>query len=104
MQRLQHNGRLPRHKFNPFKIMCVLLYGDHPFIRWDQDRVVLGNGSMARLFKVPNSRMREYLEWLEKMGYITELEFSYGKSEFRIVIPPQLSNLDIGQLRGGRSK
>lgn len=87
-----------RHKLNPFKVMMVLLYESHDYIRWSDKRVTVRNGPLARRLKVPNSRLREYFEWLAHWNYIEGLTFVYGKSSFEIVIPPQLESLTI---RGG---
>jgi hypothetical protein len=82
-----------RHKLNPFKVMMVLLYEDHPYISWDNTQVLVKNGPMARRLKVPNSRLREYFEWLDHWKYIHDLSFSHGKSQFKITKPPQFKNL-----------
>lgn len=84
-----------RHKLNPFKVMMVLLYESHDYIRWSDSRVTVLNGPLARRLKVPNSRLREYFEWLAHWEYISDLEFSYGKSQFQIQMPPQLTNLTV---------
>jgi len=79
-----------RHKVNPLKIMCILLYGEHEFVRWEGSTTTIMNGPMARHVRVPNSRLREYLRWLEAAGYITELDMTYGSSTFQVVPPPAL--------------
>ena len=57
----------------------------------------LRNGPMARFVRVPNSRLREYLQWLEDWNYIEELDFSYGKSTFKVVPPPNLVARRVGE-------
>jgi len=76
-----------RHRQLPFKVMCLLLYGDCDFITWDGTRVEVINGPLARTLRVPNSRLREYLEYLQVWDYIEELDFSYGRSTFRVCPP-----------------
>lgn len=79
--------------------MMVLLYEQHPYINWSDKRVVVRNGPLARRLKVPNSRLREYFEWLAHWKYIDKLKFEYGKSTFEVVMPPQLASL---QINGGK--
>ena len=88
-------SNIRRHKLNPFKVMMVLLYEEHPYISWDGQVVTVKNGPLARRLKVPNSRLREYFEWLHHWKYIDSLSFVYGQSSFSIVLPPQLANLTL---------
>jgi len=81
-----------KHRLNPFKVLCVLLYGECSFVTWTELGIVeVRNGPFARLLRVPNYRLKEYLEWLAHWSYITELDTdTYGISTFRISIPENL--------------
>ena len=81
-----------KHRLNPFKVLCLLLYGDYDFVRWtDTGHIEIDNGPFARHLRVPNHRLKEYLEWLAHWDYILELDTdNYGVSTFKVVIPEKL--------------
>ena len=83
-----------RHRLNPFKLLCLVLYGDYDFVSWAAEgQVELRNGPMARLMRVPNSRLKEYLEWLSHWNYIESLETDeYGVSRFQVNVPARWSD------------
>jgi len=81
-----------RDRLNPYRIMCLLLYSDHDCVTWHnkEGRVTVQAGPFARILRVPSSRLREYLSWLEQYGFIDELSFKYGESSFKIRMPDNL--------------
>lgn len=52
-------------------------------------------GEFARLIRVPNSRLKSYLEWLSYWGFISDLEFTHGRAEFKITFPPLFTSADL---------
>lgn len=78
-----------RHRLNPFKVLCLVLYGNYEFLLVGQDGLIsIENSPFARILRVPNCRLREYLEWLAHWGYIRDLDTdTYGISKFRVTPP-----------------
>ena len=73
-----------RDRLNPYKILCILLYQARPDVVWQEDIVLIKTGPFARSLRVPSSRLREYLSWLEEYGFISDLQLKYGRAIFAI--------------------
>jgi len=86
---------LRKHRLNPSKVMLLLLYGNYQFVHSGEEpgKVLVEIGPFARLIRVPNSRLKEYLEWLNHWSYISNLEFSYGKASFEITPPTRFAQV-----------
>lgn len=70
-------GRIRRHRQNPMKVLVILLYARHTWItNQGGGRVKVSLAPLSRLLRVPSSRLREYLEWLEQLGYLEELRIA----------------------------
>lgn len=81
-----------KHRLNPNKVMVLLLYGSYGCVTSASGRVghlKMKIGEFARLIRVPNSRLREYLEWLNHWEFITDLQLSHGEAVFQVT-PPAL--------------
>ena len=94
--------RFKKKRLNPYKLLTILLYGDHEFIDWSQgppEQVVILTGPMSRLLGVQPDALREYLEYLEHFGYLHGYERMRGKARFSVRVPPNIG-LDLNALRG----
>jgi len=66
-----------QQRLNPSKLLVLLLYGHYPYMETetrkesDIKRVTIKIGGFARLMRVRNAHIVEYLEWLEQMGFLT---------------------------------
>lgn len=66
-----------QHRLNPSKLLVLLLYGSYPYLETDSQpdsdvkRVTLKIGGFAKLMRVRNAHIVEYLDWLEQMGFLT---------------------------------
>jgi len=79
-------------RLNPMKLQCLLLYGSYSFVEYHgQGRLSFPIGQFARLLRVKNSHLKEYLEWLEERQLIESLEFSsapYASASCTVRCPP----------------
>lgn len=80
---------LPSRKLHPFKLLVLLIYGTYSNVQWREGSVKMKIGPMARLIGVPNSRLKEYLSDLARMGYLQDLDLGYGVATFTIRLPPR---------------
>lgn len=65
-----------KKRLNPSKLLVLLLYGTYPYLDVEtlgpgSKRLTLDIGRFARLMRVKNAHIGEYLQWLEEMGYLT---------------------------------
>lgn len=77
-------------KLNPFKVLCLILYGSYDFIVWEEDYAEISIGPFARLLQVKNDRLKEYLQWLHSFEYLNEVHFVRGTAFIRLRIPERL--------------
>lgn len=90
-----------RNRLNPFKVLCHLLYSDLDYLEWNGLSCRLPTGKFARFLRVPNSRLREYLAWLEHWGYLADVDASErGYVSLRVSVPPRL----IGYVEDGEEE
>ena len=83
-----------RDRLNPYKILCILLYAQsRPDIVWQDDVVLLKTGPFARSLRVPSSRLREYLRWLEQCGFISDLQLEYGRAIFAVTASENMKRM-----------
>lgn len=84
-----YEGDGPRkRRLNPYKVLCLVIYGNYEFITWNGiDKVELRLGPLARLIQIQNYRLKDYLYWLQDFGYIEDLKYDYGKAWFRVIVP-----------------
>lgn len=76
-------------KLKPYQVLVLLLYGTFPdWAEWDGPGVTIRLGPLARLIGVTNYRLIGYLQWLETMGFIEDLEHTHGKASLKLVAPP----------------
>jgi hypothetical protein len=81
--------QLPSRKLHPFKLLCVVLWGQHgTSVIWTGTRCRVYHGPLARLLGVSNHKLRCYVEELGRMGYVVDLETEWGSSAFRVAPPP----------------
>lgn len=86
---------MDRRRHNPFRLLAILQFGDHPDIfevGYYGEIIVLSLARLGRLIRVPSQRVVENLSWLEKQGLLTLQErFNQGKSmRLQLVVPPNL--------------
>jgi hypothetical protein len=83
--------RLPRSKTNPFRVLCLALFGRHDWIsRYNNGHEVhvsLQLGPLGRALRIPSERLRDYLEWLHERGYARELDLQRGRARLIVRIP-----------------
>ena len=65
-----------KSRLNPSKLLVMLLYGTYPYLEVgylsnDSRCLTLEVGKFARLMRVKNIHITEYLQWLEEMGFLT---------------------------------
>lgn len=76
-------------KLHPFKLLVLLLYGRYETVVWTSPTTLeLRMGPMARRMGVANSRLKDYLVELEAMGYVKDVDFTWGLARLRLVAPP----------------
>ena len=80
-------SRIIKHRLNPSKVMLALLYGSYSSIQNDGGLISMDIGPFARLLRVPNSRLKEYLTWLEKWEYLSNLKLNQTTAKFCIKQP-----------------
>lgn len=83
---------LPKHRLNPFKVLCLLLYGTYDFVSWNGLEAEIQVGPFARHIRVKNDRFKEYLQWLETYGYVLDLKLGYGVARLRVLPPERLTH------------
>lgn len=55
----------------PFKIMCILLYGTHSWLRREGTTVYVRSGPLNRVLKNRKQDIWGMLDWLQGIGLIT---------------------------------
>ena len=88
-----------QQRLNPSKLLVLLLYGTYPYcdvtaFGEDAKKLTLKVGKFARLMRVRNSNIVEYLQWLDEMGFITVVEAS-AKEATVILCTPTLFSRNI---------
>lgn len=71
-----------------FKLLTLLLYGKYPviFTRLKLDIAVLSIRSLARIAGTQSQTVRDWLDYLEYSGYISEMKYNLNqrKCTFKI--------------------
>ena len=88
-----------QHRLNPSKLLVLFLYGDYPYMSVehksdDVKKVTIRIGGFAKLMRVRNSHILEYLEWLEQMGFITITGVT-KKTATLVLSPPTLFRAEL---------
>ena len=83
-----------KHRTNPFKLLCLLLYGSYNWANWSSDTVTIHNTEMLRILRTSVDRLKEYCLWLKLHGYVDEVEFRRGYTTLKINKPQNL-NLEV---------
>ena len=79
----------PSLKLHPFRGLVLLLYGSYSYVEWlGPQQVRVRIGPFAKLLRVSNDRMREYLTELQSMRYIGGLTHEFAYATLRIIPPP----------------
>lgn len=74
-------------KLKPYQALVLLMYGSYEWVEREGTSYDVKLGPFARHIQVPNYRLIEYLKWLEEMGFISELEHTYGRARFVLESP-----------------
>lgn len=90
-------------RLNPSKLLVLLLYGTYPYLDVkdfsnNSKKLILDVGKFARLLRVRNSDIVEYLTWLEQMSFITIIEVSNKKATVIITLPTLFIPVNQGAL------
>lgn len=73
-------GKLYRTKMQPFRLISLLVWGNHGFAKWDNETdVTVRPPDLSRVFRVSRERIYDYLEWLQDKGYLTNLRRTEDK-------------------------
>lgn len=89
-----------KHRLNPSKLLVMLLYGTYPYLEVEDEKpnskqLRLEVGKFGRLMRVKNAHIREYVQWLENMGYLTQI--SSGDTHISIILSkPTLFSQEVG--------
>ncbi len=65
----------------------MLLYGTYKCVERNGTAGMLRTGEMAQLLRVPNSRVKEFMEFLLERGFLSELIITHGYMSFVLVSP-----------------
>jgi len=81
-----------QQRLNPSKLLVLLMYGTYPYldvetIDGETRQLTLEIGPFARLMRVKNGAISEYLQWLEQMGYLTITSCSNKTITVIVTIP-----------------
>lgn len=76
-----------KHRLNPSKVLISILYGSYSSVHNEEGDVRIEIGPFARLIRVPNSRLKEYLAWLASWDYISNLETNKKYATFTVSRP-----------------
>lgn len=81
-------GKLYRAKLQPFRLLMLLLWGEHSFADWAGDTVCVRPTGLSRVFRVSHGRLYGYLEWLQEKGYVRGLSRDTKKQFCFTVVRP----------------
>ncbi len=81
-----------KKRLNPSKLLVLLLYGSYPYMKVEQGsndlvRITLTLGKFAKLMRVRKSHVVEYLDWLDKMQYISIVDNDNKEATVTIAKP-----------------
>lgn len=86
---LKKGQKIKRANTIPYKILVGLLYQEFNWANWEGEKVVYcRTAPMALSFKVPSTRLRSYLIWLNEVGYFEDLVLSHGWARITLRTPP----------------
>lgn len=79
-------------RLNPSKLLVLLLYGTYPYMKVEEveeglKEVTLEIGPFARLLRVKNAHIIEYVEWLEEMNFLSIIAKNKGSLTVALETP-----------------
>lgn len=75
-------------RLHPFRVLALLLYGEQEYIINRGNCMVEARvGPMARALRVPNYRLKEYVDWLQKADYVSDITHSNGSFTVKLKKP-----------------
>ena len=83
-------ARPTKSRLYAFKILAMLLYGNHSSATWVGNHALLRSNQFALATGTDPTRLRVLLFWLERYGYVANVETRWGFIEFDLVVPPRL--------------
>lgn len=85
------NRHPARDKVNHYKIMCLLTFGNYECVKWySATRAIMRISPFAKIAGLRNYQLREYLHYLQEIGFISHLHLDYGEAQFTIVLPQRI--------------
>jgi hypothetical protein len=79
-------------KLHPFRVLALLLYSQQDYlVRLGEDTVEVRVGPLARSLRVPNYRLKGYVDWLKRAGYLEEVTHEIGYFTARLKYPRNIS-------------
>ena len=79
-----------RNRLIPYKLLILMLYGEHHFINRSGPSVTLNLGPLSRHLRVSSSRLRDQLDWLLTNRYFSSVAMSRGVALVDLRLPAGL--------------
>jgi hypothetical protein len=80
--------RKVKGRLAPLKLLTLLMYAPQVYCEtWNDGRLTMKLGPIARAMRCSTGRVREHLEWLAVRAYIYDLELTHGACSFAIRYP-----------------
>lgn len=77
-----------RRKLMAFMILSMLLYGKHSSVVWTGPHsCIIRTRVFAKAVGTHSHNMRQYMEWLKRFKYLTDLRISHGSIECTLAPP-----------------
>lgn len=96
---IKKGQKLLRSNVIPYKIMVGLLYQEFNWATWEGEKVVYCRlAPMGISFRIPSTRLRDYLVWLNEVGYFEDLVLAHGWARITLRTPParKVKGLEAG--------
>lgn len=77
-----------REQWWPYKVQCVLMYGEHPSITYPLPGYVhINTVELCHFLGIPGVRLRRYLETAQELDMIEDLKVTRGFISLKVVYP-----------------
>jgi hypothetical protein len=80
-----------RNRLIPYKLLILMLYGDHHFVSRTGLSVILYLGPLSRHLRISSSRLRDQIDWLLTNRYLSSVAMSRGVAIVDLRLPAGLS-------------
>lgn len=77
-----------KERLHPYRVLTIMLYGELDCLtRLGKGRVRVRIGPLARILRVPNHRLKDYISWLGDRGLVSEVDHEFGYASVTIPAP-----------------